>query len=273
MTNKPQMSPRIQSLCNDLVKIMPIQKAADRAALARKHITDLLIQYLTYKARMIRARPRSVVVWPGVSNSPHYAAHEADLARLKAEFEAGDDMNAALSSAIRRNVYAGEIPQRTSDMTNHDWVKKAWKGKDRIRVLFDVHHLHLGARLPDGSVARTGPLLFVGVAPDQVFFLTLGDHDSFDDGTISSIMWDALEAQAQADGGGIYMPPGGGVTMGGTKVTDTLKAIKIVKLLEDLDRQIDEKGAADTILCLDGDDIVLKDGQGNETNRFKDQLL
>lgn len=273
MTNEPQMSPRIQDLRDDLVRKMPIQKAADRTTLAGKYITTVLIHYLTYKARMIRAKPRTVVIWPGVENSPHYAAHEADVARLKAEFKAGVDMNAALSSAVRRNVYAGELPQRTSDMTNDDWIKKAWRGKDRIRVLFDVHHLHLGARQPDGSVVRTGPLLFVGVAPDQVFFLALGDHDSFDDGTISSIVWDALEAQAKAEGGGIYMPPGGGVTMGGTKTTDTFKAIKIVKVLEDLDRQIDEKGAIDTIIRFDGDDIILKDGQGNETNRFKDQLL
>ncbi|MBY3389200.1 hypothetical protein [Rhizobium laguerreae] len=273
MTNDPHMSPRIQDLRDYLVRNMPIQKAADRATLGGKYITTVLIHYLTYKARMIRARPRTVVIWPSVENSKHYAAHEADVARLKAEFEAGVDMNAALSSAIRRSVYAGELPQRTREMTNEDWVKKAWRGKDRIRVLFDVHHLHLGPRQQDGSVGRTGPLLFVGVAPEQVFFLTLGDHDSFDDGTISSIVWDALEARAQADGGGIYMPPGGGVTLGGTKTTDTFKAINIVKALEHLDRQIDELGAVDTVIRFDGDDIILKDGQDNETDRFKDQLL
>jgi len=210
----PPMTARIQDLRDELVRNMLIQKAADRAKLAGEYITTVLIQYLTFKARMVRVRPRTVVIWPEVAASPHYAVHKVDVERLKAEFEAGTDMNAALSSLVRRNVYAGDLPTKTAGMTNEDWVKKAWRGKDR-----------LGARQADGSVARSGLLLFVGIAPDQAFFLALGDHDGFDDGTISKMMWDALEAGATAAGGGAYLPPGGGVTLGGTKGSDTLEAI------------------------------------------------
>ncbi|MDX0190449.1 hypothetical protein CN187_26755 [Sinorhizobium meliloti] len=267
-----QMTPRIQNLRDDLVRRMPIQKATDRTKLAAEYITDVLIQYLTYKARMIRARPRTVVIWPDVLSSPHYANHHADVDRLKAEFEAGIDVNAALSSQVRRNVYAGDLPQRTSNMTNEEWVKKAWKGKDKVRVLYDAHHLHLGARQADGSVARTGPLLFVGIAPDHAFFLTLGDHDSFDDGTISKIMWETLDAQAMADGGGAYLPPGGGVTLGGTKVSDTMAAIRIVETLVAIDKMLDEQNATDVSIHLDWDDIVLKDGAGTEIQRLQGRL-
>lgn len=268
----PPMTARIQDLRDELVRNMPIQKAADRAKLAGEYITTVLIQYLTFKARMVRVRPRTVVIWPEVAASPHYAVHKVDVERLKAEFEAGTDMNAALSSLVRRNVYAGDLPTKTAGMTNEDWVKKAWRGKDRVRVLYDVHHLHLGARQADGSVARSGPLLFVGIAPDQAFFLALGDHDSFDDGTISKMMWDALEAGPTAAGGGAYLPPGGGVTLGGTKAPDTLEAIRIVKVLEEIDRQLDEQNAADVSIHLDYDDIVLKDSAGTEIQRIAGRM-
>ena len=85
----------------------------------------------------------------------------------------------------------------------------------------------------DGTVrCKTGPLLFAGITSDQAFFLTIGDHDSFDDGSITKMMHDKLDAEAAASGGGVYMPPGGGVASDGTKVVDTLRAIGIVKTLD-----------------------------------------
>jgi len=268
----PNMSPRIAGLRDNLVSRMPIRKTADQAKLAGEYITTVLIHYLTWQARLIRPRPRSVVIWPEVLASPHYAVHQADVERLKAEFEAGMDVNAALSGQVRTNVYAGDLPRKTTAMTQEEWVKKAWKGKDRMRVLVDAHHLHLGPRQSDGTVGRTGPLLFAGVAPDQAFFLTIGNHDSFDDGSITKMMHDKLEAEAMATGGGVYMPPGGGVTLGGTKVVDTLRAIEIVKTLELVDQKLDEQNAAGYAIRIDWDDILIVDPQGKEFKRIKGKL-
>lgn len=272
MSNTPQMSTRIQDLRDNLVSRMPIQKAADEAKLSDEYITTVLIQYMTWQARLIRPRPRTVVVWPEVYSSAYYPAHQADIARLKRELEMGDDVNAALSNQVRSNVYAGDLPQKTSTMSEQEWVKKLWRGKDRIRVLVGAHHLHLGARQADGTVARTGPLLFVGVTHDDVFFLTIGDHDSFDDGSVTKLMWDKFEAKIATDGGGIHLPLSGGVTMGGTKVVDTFAAINIVKKLEHIDKQLDEQGAVDVKIRFDWEDIVLIDGQGAEIQRIKGRL-
>jgi hypothetical protein len=75
-------------------------------------------------------------------------------------------------------------------MTQEEWVKKAWRGKDRVRITVDTHHLHLGEEKPNGSVERTGPLLFVGIGPDHAFLLMIGDHDSFDNGSVSKLMYE-----------------------------------------------------------------------------------
>jgi hypothetical protein len=268
----PTMTPRITDLRDNLVSLMPIRKTTDRVKLAGEYITTVLIQYLTWQARLIRPRPRSVVIWPEVLASPNYAVHQTDVERLKSEFEAGLDVNAALSSQVRTNVYAGDLPKKTTAMTQEEWVKKAWRGKDRMRVLVDAHHLHLGPHQSDGTVGRTGPLLFAGITPDQAFFLTIGDHDSFDDGSITTMMHDKLDAEAAASGGGVYMPSGGGVTSGGTKVVDTLRAIKIVKTLESIDQKLDEQNAASYTIRIDWDDILIVDPQGNEYQRIKGNL-
>ena len=268
----PTMTPRIIDLRDNLVSLMPIRKAADQAKLAGEYITTVLIQYLTWQARLIRPRPRSVVIWPEVLASLHYAVHQADVERLTAEFEAGTDVNAALSDQVRTNVYAGDLPKKTTAMTQQEWVRKAWKGKDRMRVLVDAHHLHLGPRKSDGTVGRTAPLLFAGITPDQAFFLTIGDHDSFDDGSITKMMHDKLEAEAMAGGGGVYMPSGGGVTLGRTKVVDTLRAIGIVKTLNLIDQKLDEQNAVNYTIRIDWDDILVVDPQGSEFQRIKGKL-
>lgn len=137
-------------------------------------------------------------------------------------------------------------------------------------MLYDVHHLHMGPR-SGGVAGRTGELLFIGVLPDRALFLTIGDHDSFDDGTISSLMNSYAENTVLQ--GGAYLA-GPGVTLGGTQIGDTFKAIDIVKELEHLDGQLKAKGALDDQgdFLLDYDDIVIVDETGQETHRFKGKL-
>lgn len=267
----PTMSVRITELRDYLAGIMPVSKAANKAQLGSLYITDVMIQYLTWQARLIRQRPRMVVIWPEVMISQHYAAHAADIARLKAEFEAGADMNPALSNQVRSNVYAGNLPTKTKEMTQDEWVKKAWAGKDRMRVLVDVHHLHLGARKPDGSVERSGPLLFVGVTKNEVFFLALGDHDSFTDGSISGLMHQKLEARLA--GAGPSLPGGLGVTLGGTQVKDTLSSITLVRQIEGADKALDQQGAGPGYkIRMDYDDVVILDPAGAEIRRYPGRL-
>jgi hypothetical protein len=45
-----------------------------------------------------------------------------------------------------------------------------------------------------GAIGRSPELIFVGVMQDTAVFLTIGDHNSFDDGTISKLMDNHLRA-------------------------------------------------------------------------------
>jgi hypothetical protein len=257
-----KLTPRLAELKDDLIQRMPIKKAADRTTLASKTLGNAVIQYLTWQARLIRPRPRTVVIWPEVINSPHYTAYKEAVDRIAASLRQGDDMASYLSNQVRSNVYAGNLPSSSAGMSNDEWVRKAWRGKDRVRVTVDVHHLHLGPLHPDGSVGRAGPLLFVGITPNEAFLLTIGDHDSFDDGTVSHLMYDKLDAKLKQAGGGVALPPGLGVTLGGTQVKDTFASIDLIKQLRELDDELTQQGYADAslrVLRLDWDDIVVLD--------------
>src|SRR4029453_934886 len=81
LSQPEQLSSRLQALKDDLVNIIPMQKQADRVTLSSKQLTDVIIQYLTWRARLIRPQPRSVVIWPDVTSSPHYAAQASNQHR------------------------------------------------------------------------------------------------------------------------------------------------------------------------------------------------
>ena len=143
--------------------------------------------------------------------------------------------------------------------------------RPRPRAGHDVHHIHTGPR-SGGVAGRTGELLFVGVLPDRAIFLTIGDHDSFDDGTISGLINSYAEDTILPRGRVPFAGPG--VTLGGTQIHDTFKAIAIVKELQNLDGQLTAKGVPDDQgdFLLDYDDIVIIDETGAETHRFKGKV-
>lgn len=242
-----------------------MRNQATRDNLESKKLGEIINQYLAWQARLIRPRKREVVIWPEVAASPYYPSYANEIADLEARFKSGDDLNPYLSNQVRTHAYAASLPPPTTTLTTEEWVKRHWRGKDRMRVTVDAHHLHLGGMQADGKVARSDPLLFVAVTRERAFFLTIGDHNSFDDGTVSSIMYDKLEAQLASAGGGVAMG-GPMVTLGGTQVKDTMRSIQIVKALRAVDSELAEQGhngLADRILRLEYDDILIVDPSGD----------
>lgn len=276
MTSQPEtLTPRLTKLKADLIAKIPVRNQAASADLASKSLSEVVIQYLTWQARLIRPRPRGVVIWPEVTNSPHFENFASEIAAIEAGFCAGDDMNPYLSNQVRTHAYAAQLPPPSTPLTNEEWVRRAWRAKDRVRVTVDAHHLHLGPKTPNGTVQRSGELLFVGIAPDVAFFLTIGDHASFDDGTVSKIMNDKLEAHLAEKGGGVVLA-GPMVTTAGTQVKDTFRGIDIVKELRKIDRALTEEGYSDTsdrVIQIEWDDIVVRDPtSGQEIQRIAGKL-
>lgn len=269
------LSPRLEKLKSDLVSLVPTRSQAAATDLGSKGLTGVVIQYLTWRARLIRPRQRDVVIFPEVRQSAHYGAYQQEVEAIAKAFRDGTDMEPYLSNLVRSHAYAAELPPPQTPLSNDEWIARTWRGKDRVRVTVDAHHLHLGGMQQDGTVARSGPLLFAGITPDRAFLLTIGDHASFSDGTVSKIMHDRLEAQAAAQGGGAFLG-GPMITLGGTQVKDTMRAQELVRQIREIDRRIDEGFSglpADASIELDWDDIVVSDpATGQEIDRLPGNL-
>ncbi len=272
-----ELSPRLEQLRSGLVQRIPCETRAARQELKSKQLPDVLITYLTWQARLIRPRPRDVVVWPEVVNSPHYALYEGSIADIQREFETGQDVNDRLSELANKRTYSGS-PPRPASMPREQWLKAFWRDKDRARVTLDAHHLHMGQRNPQGKVSRTGPLLFVGIMTDTAVFLTIGDHKSFYDGTLSTLMTTHLNATGwdTSNTAGRVLLAGPGITTGGTQIKDTFGAIDLVKKLRTIDNELTEAGFPNTAqkeVHLDFDDILVIDtATGAEERRISGHL-
>lgn len=271
-----ELSPRLEQLRSGLVQRIPCETRAARQELKSKQLTDVLITYLTWQARLIRPRPRDVVIWPEVVNSLHYALYEGPIADIQRELETGQDVNDRLSELANKRTYSGS-PPRPASMSQEQWLKDFWRDKDRARVTLDAHHLHMGQRNPQGKVGRTGHLLFVGIMTDTAVFLTIGDHKSFNDGTLSTLMTTHLNATAVGSvpaGGALLAGPG--ITTGGTQIKDTFGAIDLVRKLKTVDNELTEAGLPNTAqkeIHLDFDDILVIDiAIGAEEQRISGHL-
>jgi hypothetical protein len=169
--------------------------------------------------------------------------------QLAKKIEAGDNLTPFLSDRIARRGYMPSKPKGIE-----------WKDKDNALNAFDTHHLHL-------KPTRTKALLYVCFSRDDAFLVMLGDHKSFDDGTLAQaiaecrvgtvfefkgvlgsarqhtvgeqnrLQWYGFSTTYQV---GEHTVIGPMVTKAGTAVLHTLHAIRIVKAIKKREPQLDE---------------------------------
>ena len=101
--------------------------------------------------------------------------HREAVYQLAKKIEAGDDLTPFLSDRIARFGYVSSANKRSKSRGVE------WQDKDYALNAFDTHHLHL-------KPAGTKALLYVCFSRDHAFLVMLGDHKSFDDGTLAQAL-------------------------------------------------------------------------------------
>ncbi len=134
-------------------------------------LRELLYHYVNWADRYIPPRPRRVVTWDGFLRHGSAKQHWDTVLALVRKVEAGDDLKPFLSDRVDRFGYAGQH-------------RNKWHDKDYALNAYDTHHLHLE---PSG----TTELLYVSFSRDEVFLVMVGDHRSFDDGTLGQAIAEA----------------------------------------------------------------------------------
>lgn len=141
-------------------------------------IGELLGRYVNWADRFVARRPRRVITWEGFERTGSPQSHREAVEHLANKIEAGDDMTPFLSDDISRLGYV-----RPKNPSRKEAKRRGveWGDKDYALNAFETHHLHLS---PKGS----RELLYVIFSRADAFFLMLGDHRSFDDGTLAQAL-------------------------------------------------------------------------------------
>jgi hypothetical protein len=173
--------PRLRRFRESLAGLIPCDPQDVRVDLYKMEPRELLGRYINWADRYVAPRPRQVETWEGFlrhgSLEPHVIEAVRDLAKM---IEAGDDLTPFLSEDIRRSGY---VRSKAQDNNKPRGVVE-WRDKDYALNAFETHHLHLK---PKG----TEELLYVIFSRDLAFLVMMGDHKSFDDGTLDQAIAEA----------------------------------------------------------------------------------
>jgi hypothetical protein len=184
--------PRLDELQRSIAQAIPCDPEGVRTDLEAMALPSLLIRYIGWQDRFIPPRPRKVVTWPGFLQ--HGKAHESLQAVLKLaeRISRGEDLKPFLSNKVQ--LYGYVRPKKGKDGKTRG---VEWRDKDYALNAFDVHHLHLSENMKtDGSARRSEELLYVSFDRQSAFLIMVGDHKSFDDGTLAHAI-----AEARAESG------------------------------------------------------------------------
>ncbi|GAB3048269.1 hypothetical protein [Spirosoma pulveris] len=124
---------------------------------------DIVVQYTNYKSRLPEPNKRNVFK----SSTFSFSSDQADpLKVIEQKIEKGETLRSHLSTRI-------------TDLNYNDPMLNDW----------GIYHLHLGTAIePNGFVSRTGALLFAFIDKKNVYFLAIGDHNSWTDLALMEIL-------------------------------------------------------------------------------------
>jgi hypothetical protein len=171
--------PRLRRFRETLAELIPCDPEDARVELRKMGLHELLGRYVNWKDRYVAPRPRRVVSWEGFLRHGSPQPHLEAVRDLVKKIEAGDDLTPFLSNRIRRFGYV-----RPETQQNNKPPGLEWGDKDYALNCFETHRLHL---TPKG----TNELLYVIFSRDTAFLVMVGDHKSFDDGTLARAIAEA----------------------------------------------------------------------------------
>jgi hypothetical protein len=170
-----ELSPRIANLREVLLKRIPCTEQA-RKELEDEPLRGLIVHYLNYASRFIPPRPRQVSYAAGFW-TPRALEFFPHIFAIEREVGMGVDLTPRLSKKL---AWDGFAARKRLDQKR----PAKWASKDFALNAFGVHHLHIGELNKTGSIKKADELLYVRFFRDWSAFIMIGDHESFDDGSL-----------------------------------------------------------------------------------------
>jgi hypothetical protein len=169
-------SKRIRKLRAEIITTIPKfpNDKATKSELESKHLTDLLIDYLNWAARLIAQRPREVIVEEEATKDSRWHSLSAAFSSLQQSVEEGIDLTPYLSLKAQEKGYTPAASGTGPDTDR-------WADKDFLLNVMGFYHLHLG-RVRDGAKIsdRTDEVIFARVDREKFVVIGIFDHSVFE---------------------------------------------------------------------------------------------
>jgi hypothetical protein len=243
--------PRVHAFRASIIKEMPRapNDKTSRASLEAMPTRRLIQAFITWRMRLVPAKPRKVAFWYcGVKPSELRAA-EPRLRPLLKKVEAGKDLTSHLSNLVMTKgvILPGANP--------------ADRGKDIDAVLtrHGLHHFHVGNVCSGNPKGRSGLLVFADVLDKEFRIVAISDHRAFERGAPEQLrFFDICRAYVAKD-----VPPGQAfmaspVMSSGHSMFVTVFADHCEAQIEQLDPQLDDPTFIDRLY---NDQPIFRDGK------------
>ncbi len=253
--------PRLEEFRRWIIQQIPCEPQHARADLEALALPCLLINYMNWRDRFVPTRARNVTTWDGFLRDPRGFASWPSIIALAQRITSGQEVKPFLSKDIVRYGY---VRPKTGTDGKRRGIE--WGDKDYALNSYGVHHLHLTDKvMRNGWVRRTNDLLFASFNRESAFFLMVGNHKSFDDGTLMQAVAESRAASGQVlkgvTGGAIShadrnrlqrhgtttmaavgdeVVPGAMISTAGTSVFQTTHVSKIMRVINVQELLIDE---------------------------------
>jgi len=220
-----------------------------RAALEAMPTRRLILAFITWRMRLIPAKPREVTLWAGGVTPSELRAAEPRLRPLLEKVEAGEDLTPPLSDLVMTKgvVLPGANPaDRRKDI-------------DTVLVRDGLHHFHVGVVGPGNPKGRSGVLIFAHVLEKEFRIVAISDHNVFEQGSTGQLRFFGISRAYVAKD----VPPGQAfmanpVMSSGHSMDVTLFADSCEDQMERLDPQLDNPAFIDKLY---NDQSILRDGK------------
>lgn len=172
------LPPRLTDLRRQILKAVPCvpDTSLVRGELAAMSFPQLISTYLNWKDRSLSPRARRTMIWNGMQAYSRRAIDWERIVKIMELSNNGESLERYLSRRARSHGYVPKSAEQRGI---------EWGDKDLALNAYSVHHLHLTpANVTGKRSGDSNELLFVAASRDTLTLLMVGNHSSFDDGTL-----------------------------------------------------------------------------------------
>lgn len=257
------LPPRLEKLRTQLISNIPVAETS-AAALGALSLPEIVLAYVNWAARFIKPRRRSVRYAQGFWKGEAALQRGGDVLSLEAAIKNGANLTPYLSNRIFVEGYCANVDGIPTKGIS-------WGDKDFALNAYGVHHLHFLPAINGRRGAEPGHhghLLYAEFSKHVAFLVMVGNHKSFDDGTLHEAIINARAAAGRFELVGLRGPQesdgatedirlarrglttigfkdgrafvGASVSSAGTSPWHTAHASRILRTLSSIEPKLDE---------------------------------